>query len=83
MQTRSRRTALVVRAGGTVSTNDFKNGLTVEVDGTPYKVVGEHQQLQHLQHAENSHPALLRQVRDAVKVPNAPQYSIMESCLGL
>lgn len=29
---------MVVRAA-TVSTNDFKNGLTVEVDGVPYKVV--------------------------------------------
>jgi hypothetical protein len=35
----SRRT-LVVRAA-TVSTNDFKNGLTVELDGVPFKVVGE------------------------------------------
>lgn len=23
-----------------VSTNDLKNGLTVEIDGTPYKVTG-------------------------------------------
>ncbi|KXZ55000.1 hypothetical protein GPECTOR_3g164 [Gonium pectorale] len=34
----SRSTRVVVRAG-TVSSNDFKNGLTVEVDGQPYKVV--------------------------------------------
>jgi elongation factor P len=30
---------LVIRAGGTVSTNDFRNGLTVEIDSQPYKVV--------------------------------------------
>ena len=24
----------------TVSTNDFKNGMTIEFDGAPYKVVG-------------------------------------------
>ncbi|GFR46260.1 hypothetical protein Agub_g7812 [Astrephomene gubernaculifera] len=34
----ARMTRLVVLAG-TVSTNDFKNGLTVEVDSQPYKVV--------------------------------------------
>ncbi|GIL48324.1 hypothetical protein Vafri_4604 [Volvox africanus] len=35
---RPRALRLVVRAG-TVSSNDFKNGLTVEVDSQPYKVV--------------------------------------------
>ena len=28
-------------AAGTVSTNDFKNGLTVEIDGQPFRVMGE------------------------------------------
>jgi hypothetical protein len=32
--------ALTVRAAATVSTNDFKTGLTVELDGTPFKVIG-------------------------------------------
>jgi hypothetical protein len=32
--------SLVVRAAQ-VSTNDFKNGMTIEFDGAPYKVVGE------------------------------------------
>ena len=27
-------------AAGTVSTNDFKNGLTVEIDGQPFRVMG-------------------------------------------
>lgn len=31
---------MVVRAA-VVSTNDFKTGLTVEIDGTPYKVIGK------------------------------------------
>ncbi|GIL74664.1 hypothetical protein Vretimale_2310 [Volvox reticuliferus] len=35
---RPRALRLVVRAG-TVSSNDFKNGLTVEIDSQPYKVV--------------------------------------------
>lgn len=34
-----RRAALVVRAAQ-VSSNDFKNGMTIEMDGAPYKVVG-------------------------------------------
>lgn len=34
------RGSLVIRAAGTVSTNDLKNGLTVEIDGVPYKVTG-------------------------------------------
>ena len=33
------RAVVVVRAAQ-VSTNDFKNGLTVEVDGVPFKVIG-------------------------------------------
>ncbi len=32
---------LVRAAGGTVSTNDFKNGMTVEIDGQPFRVMGE------------------------------------------
>ncbi|KAL6746528.1 organellar elongation factor P [Haematococcus lacustris] len=32
------RTCIVV-AGGQVSTNDFKNGMNVEVDGVPWKVI--------------------------------------------
>jgi hypothetical protein len=31
---------MVVHAG-TVSSNDFKTGMTIEFDGAPYKVVGE------------------------------------------
>lgn len=34
------RRALQVLAAGTVSTNDFKNGLTVEIDGQPFRVMG-------------------------------------------
>lgn len=34
-----RRASLVVRAAQ-VSSNDFKNGMTIEMDGAPYKVVG-------------------------------------------
>ncbi|PNW71267.1 hypothetical protein CHLRE_16g691000v5 [Chlamydomonas reinhardtii] len=37
-QIRSRNVRLVV-VNGTVSTNDFKNGLTVEIDSAPYKVI--------------------------------------------
>ncbi|KAG2441551.1 hypothetical protein HXX76_003172 [Chlamydomonas incerta] len=37
-QIRSRNVRLVV-VNGTVSTNDFKNGLTVEIDQQPYKVI--------------------------------------------
>lgn len=33
------RRSLVVCAGQ-VSSNDFKNGMTVEIDGNPYRVVG-------------------------------------------
>ncbi|KAG2499472.1 hypothetical protein HYH03_002419 [Edaphochlamys debaryana] len=33
------RTAGVVVHAGTVSSNDFKNGLTVEIDSQPYKVI--------------------------------------------
>ena len=36
----ARRRALQVLAAGTVSTNDFKNGLTVEIDGQPFRVMG-------------------------------------------
>jgi Elongation factor P (EF-P) KOW-like domain len=36
----TRRRALQVLAAGTVSTNDFKNGLTVEIDGQPFRVMG-------------------------------------------
>lgn len=36
----ARRGMLVVRAA-TVSSNDFKTGMTIEFDGAPYKVVGE------------------------------------------
>lgn len=35
----SRRKTVCVRAAQ-VSTNDFKNGLTVEIEGAPYKVIG-------------------------------------------
>lgn len=35
-----RRISLAVRAAQ-VSSNDFKNGMTIEMDGAPYKVVGE------------------------------------------
>ncbi len=35
----ARRASLVVRAAQ-VSSNDFKNGMTIEMDGAPYKVVG-------------------------------------------
>lgn len=42
-QRRQRGRALQqVRAGGNVSTNDFKNGVMVEIDNTPFKVVGAH-----------------------------------------
>ncbi|KAG2437767.1 hypothetical protein HYH02_011143 [Chlamydomonas schloesseri] len=37
-QIRSRNVRLVV-VNGTVSSNDFKNGLTVEIDQQPYKVI--------------------------------------------
>lgn len=40
-QSRSRQSSLVIVAAGTVSTNDFKNGLTVELEGVPYRVIGE------------------------------------------
>jgi hypothetical protein len=33
-----RAASVLVRS--TVSTNEFKNGLTVEIDGVPYKVIG-------------------------------------------
>lgn len=35
----ARRAGLVVRAAQ-VSSNDFKTGMTIEMDGAPYKVVG-------------------------------------------
>jgi len=31
-----------VCAAGTVSSNDFKNGMTLEIDGAPWRVQGEH-----------------------------------------
>ncbi|KAF5838265.1 elongation factor P (EF-P) KOW-like domain-containing protein [Dunaliella salina] len=34
-----RRAGIVTNAGGTISPNDFKNGLNLEIDGAPYKVV--------------------------------------------
>lgn len=38
----ARRQSLLVRAAaGSVSTNDFKNGMTVEIDGQPFRVMGE------------------------------------------
>mmetsp|Transcript_4616 Transcript_4616/g.13260 ORF Transcript_4616/g.13260 Transcript_4616/m.13260 type:complete len:226 (-) Transcript_4616:606-1283(-) len=37
-QARQTRRALVVRAGGQVSTNDFKNGMMIEVDSQPFRV---------------------------------------------
>lgn len=37
----ARRQHLQVLAAGTVSTNDFKNGMTVEIDGQPFRVMGE------------------------------------------
>lgn len=35
-----RRGALVVTHAGTVNVNDFKTGVTVEIDGVPYRVLG-------------------------------------------
>ena len=32
---------MVVRAAGQLSSNDFKNGLTVELDGQPFRIMGE------------------------------------------
>ncbi len=34
------RPCILVHAAGSVSTNDFKNGLTVEIDGQPFRVMG-------------------------------------------
>lgn len=42
-QSRSRQLSVFTVAAATVSTNDFKNGLTVEVDSVPYKVIGARQ----------------------------------------
>jgi hypothetical protein len=41
LRIRPSRGTLQVVSAGTVSTNDFKTGLTIELDSTPYKVVGE------------------------------------------
>lgn len=38
---RQQRASTLIARAATVSTNDFKNGLTVEIDGVPFKVVGE------------------------------------------
>lgn len=38
-QCRGRRLGLFIRAAQ-VSSNDFKTGMSIEVDGQPYKVVG-------------------------------------------
>lgn len=35
-----RRGALVVTHAGTINVNDFKTGVTVEIDGVPYRVLG-------------------------------------------
>ncbi len=36
---RSRCRTLLVRAGAQISSNDLKNGVTLEIDGAPYKVI--------------------------------------------
>jgi hypothetical protein len=41
LQVSGRRLSLFVSAAS-VSSNDFKNGMTIEFDGAPYKVVGEY-----------------------------------------
>lgn len=35
-----RRGRLVVTYAGTINVNDFKTGVTVEIDGVPYRVLG-------------------------------------------
>lgn len=41
LQEVQRRGALQVRAAGTVSSNDFRPGMTLEFDNAPWKVVGK------------------------------------------
>jgi hypothetical protein len=36
-----RRGGLVVTNAGTMNVNDFKTGVTIEIDGTPYRVLGK------------------------------------------
>jgi len=37
----ARRGELLVTFASTINVNDFKTGVTVEIDGTPYRVIGK------------------------------------------
>ena len=38
-----RRAVSLITRASTISVNDFKTGVTIEIDGAPFRVLGKHQ----------------------------------------